>query len=158
MLDILKPVVYLMERSQAINVPPWKIITWFLQVKEVLKKCEANLKEVEVGAAPSKELFPKLSKHWEELIPTTNDEEDNDDEDNEPDPGTFQGMPLLIGWLVVGEESKVVGENNSKKQTIHTWEARSPKECITDLITFCQNLRVALLNSNSIQQSYSRAS
>lgn len=79
-----------MERSQAINVPPWKIITWFSQVKEVLKKCEANLKEVEAGAAPSKELFPKLSKHWEELIPTTNDEEDNDDEDNEPDPGTFQ--------------------------------------------------------------------
>lgn len=54
-------------------------------------------------------------------------------------------MPLLIGWLVVGEES-IAGEKNSKKKTIYTWEARTPKECIINLIEFCHNLRVALLD------------
>ena len=84
MLDILKPVVSLMVKSQAVNVPPWKIISWYSQSNANLLKCEDNLKEIEAGAKRSKDLFPKLSKHWEELTPGTID---NDDE---PDPGTFQ--------------------------------------------------------------------
>ena len=84
MLDILKPVVSLMVKSQAVIVPPWKIISWYSQSNAILLKCEDNLKEIEAGAKPSKDLFPKLSKHWEELTPGTID---NDDE---PDPGTFQ--------------------------------------------------------------------
>ena len=84
MLDILKPVVSLMVKSQAVNVPPWKIISWYSQSNAILLKCEDNLKEIEAGAKPSKDLFPKLSKHWEELTPGTID---NDDE---PDPGTYQ--------------------------------------------------------------------
>ena len=73
-----------MVKSQAVNVPPWKIISWYSQSNAILLKCEDNLKEIEAGAKPSKDLFPKLSKHWEELTPGTID---NDDE---PDPGTFQ--------------------------------------------------------------------
>ena len=51
-------------------------------------------------------------------------------------------MPLLHGWLVVAEETNV--SNDGKKQTVYTWDARCPKECVADLIMFCQNLRAAL--------------
>ena len=53
----------------------------------------------------------------------------------------FQGVPLLIGWLAVDQATEV---NDGKKQTIYTWGARSPKDCIPDLVSFCHNLRVAL--------------
>ncbi len=42
---------------------------------------------------------------------------------------------------MVSQDTEV---NDGKKQTIYTWDARSPKDCIPDLISFCQNLRVAL--------------
>ena len=42
-------------------------MTWFTRLKEVLKKIEVNLKEVQMGSEPSKELLPKLSLHLEEL-------------------------------------------------------------------------------------------
>ena len=52
-----------------------------------------------------------------------------------------QGVPLLTGWLVVGEDTEV---RNGKRKTTYTWDARSPQECIDDLITLCQDLRAAL--------------
>ena len=60
------------------------LMVFTVRCDAILLKCEDNLKEIEAGAKPSKDLFPKLSKHWEEPTPGTID---NDDE---PDPGTFQ--------------------------------------------------------------------
>ena len=45
---------------------------------------------------PSKDLFPTLSKHWEELVPNKDAEENGDDEDDEADPGTFQVLLLHV--------------------------------------------------------------
>ena len=84
----MKPVILLMLRTQAVNVPPWKIAIWFKRVLDILQKIETNLKEVQAGSQPCKELLPKRSKHWEEL---TSSEEDVDDEDEDStNSNTFQ--------------------------------------------------------------------
>ena len=80
---MLQPVVTLMLRTQAVNLPPWKIVTWFVRLKEIMKLIESHLKAVEEGAKPSNETLHKLSKHWEEL---TSSEDDEDEEYC----GTFQ--------------------------------------------------------------------
>ena len=53
----------------------------------------------------------------------------------------MQGVPVLAGWLVVDETTKV---QNGKRQTIYTWDARSSKDCIKDLVTLCEDLQVGL--------------
>ena len=83
-LDVLRPVILLMLRTQAVNLPPWKIVTWFARVMEILKKIEANLKDLQSGSKPCKELLPKLSEHWEEFNVT------KDDDDSTTEGGTFQ--------------------------------------------------------------------
>jgi hypothetical protein len=83
-LDIVKPVVSLMIRAQAVNLPPWKIVTWYSRVKESLERCEAELKKVEAGSKPCKKFLPKLLEHWEEIFDTEEEDED------ERQPGTFQ--------------------------------------------------------------------
>lgn len=93
MLDIVKPVVSLMIRTQAVNLPPWKIINWYSQVKEFLESCEEELKEVKTGSKPSKEFLPKLSEHWEEIA-TEYDED-------ERQPGTFQVCILFVFLMQV---------------------------------------------------------
>ena len=87
MLDIVKPVVSLMIRAQAVNLPPWKIVAWYSRVKESLERCEAELRNVEAGSKPCKKFLPKLSQHWEEILDT---EEDEDEDEDERQPGTFQ--------------------------------------------------------------------
>jgi hypothetical protein len=82
-----------MIRSQAVDVQPWKIHAWYTQLNTLLEAFEANLQDVEDGEMPSSQLFPKLSKHWEELVPTK-DGEAGDDNDEE-DPGSFQ---VLLEW------------------------------------------------------------
>ena len=77
-----------MIRTQAVNLPPYKIIKWYSQVKECLVRYEAELKKVDAGSKPSKEFLLKLSEHWEEITDTA--ASDDDDETEEPQPGTFQ--------------------------------------------------------------------
>ncbi len=67
MLDLLKPVVSLMVRAQTVNLPPWKIISWFSRVGKILEKCKEELKKVAAGAQPSKSILPKLAEHWQEI-------------------------------------------------------------------------------------------
>ena len=81
-LDVLRPVILLMLRTQAVNIPPWKIVTWYSRVIEILKSVEEELKKVKEGAKPLPGLLKRLSEHWDEL---NNSEEENDD-----DCGTFQ--------------------------------------------------------------------
>lgn len=47
----------------------------------------------------------------------------------------------MPGWLVTNETTEV---RNGKRATTYTWDARSPYDCITDLIVLCKNLRVGL--------------
>ena len=47
--------------------------------------------------------------------------------------------------MVVAEETNVSNvSNDGKEQTIYTWDARCAKECVADLIMFCQNLCAVL--------------
>ena len=39
-LNLMKPVVLLMVRPQTVNLPPWKIISWFSRVGKILEKCQ----------------------------------------------------------------------------------------------------------------------
>ena len=66
-LDLLKPVVLLMVRAQTVNLPPWKIISWFSRVGKILEKCQEELEKVTAGAQPSKSILPKLAEHWQEI-------------------------------------------------------------------------------------------
>ena len=86
-LDVLQPVILLTLKTQSVNLPPWKIVTWFRRVIKILKELEANLVAMEAGAKPSEQKLPKLSKHWEELTPPTGSEDEGEDE---LDHGTFQ--------------------------------------------------------------------
>ena len=90
MLDVMKPVILLMLTTQAVNVPPWKIVIWFERVLDILQKIETNLKDVQAGFQPSKELLPKLSKHWEELTYSEEGGDDDEDSTSDADIGTFQ--------------------------------------------------------------------
>ena len=38
MIDVMKPAVTLMVKSQALSVPPWKIVAWFPRVTALLSK------------------------------------------------------------------------------------------------------------------------
>lgn len=62
---------------------------------------------------------------------------------------TSQGVPLLFGWLVVGHTTEI---NHGKKKTTYDWDARSLKDCIPDLITFCQNARFNLAVPTAAQK------
>ena len=86
-LDVLQPVILLMLKTQSVNLPPWKIVTWFRRVIKILKELEANLVAMEAGAKPSEQKLLKLSKHWEELTPPASSEDEGEDE---VDYGNFQ--------------------------------------------------------------------
>ena len=85
-----------MIKSQAVNTPVWEISVWFPKVMEHMEKVEAHLAAVKYGALPSANLLPKLSENWESISEYSEDDEDKH--------GIFQGVELLEGWMLVGEE------------------------------------------------------
>ena len=93
-LDVLRPSVTLMIKCQAVNLPPWKVVSWFPRVIDLLERIRTNLEEVRAGENPSKELLPTLSKHWEELTSLRNDEDDSEvGEDGDDEVvGSFHGL------------------------------------------------------------------
>ena len=144
-LDILNPAVSLMIKCQSVNLPSWKIVTWFPKLMVRLTSIEDNLQRVLNGANPDKNVLPKLCKHWNDISL------DNSEE------CTFQGEELLESWIVVGQETvdqveegagedsrdKIAKKRKGKKQakTVYNWEARAPTDCISDLSTLCKELR-----------------
>lgn len=85
-----------MLRGQAVNLPPWKIVTWFSRLIEMLKKVEASLEAVQAGETPDCDTLPKLSEHWGDLTRVNGDDdyEDDDGDDNE-DRNTFQVITYI---------------------------------------------------------------
>ena len=90
-----------MIKSQAVNLPTWKIISWYAHMKQVLEKCEIELKEILDGTDSSVELFLKLSKHWEKLNPNQPGDQ------AEPNPGSFQVLPTLFNLFKVARTTVV---------------------------------------------------
>ena len=147
MVDNQKPAlvrpVTLMIKAQSVNLPSWKIVTWFPKLMDKLSFIEDNLEIMLDGANPDKDLLPKLYKHWDE-ISLENAEE-----------CTFQGETLLESWIVVSQETVNPVEDDthtsSKKKKgkkrakiVYNWEARSVNDCISDLKILCNELRLNL--------------
>lgn len=92
---------------QAVNLPSWKIVTWFPQLINKLLDIENNLEMILEGDIPNQDLLPKLSKHWDEISL------------EEAEDCMFQGEKLLESWIVVGQETVEtieVPEVGKKKQ------------------------------------------
>lgn len=132
-----------MIKSQAVNLPPWKIVKWFPKVTSYLEKCIDQLKQVPIGETPSKLLLPTLHKHWQELT----SEEGRTDEDSDDElefAGSFRGIPLLPAWLVVDKHEQDQNTKTGKKKKLYTWAARTPEDCLEDMITLSSELKDAL--------------
>lgn len=144
-LDVMKPAILLMIKSQAVNLPPWKIVSWLPRVLHILGKINVELHNLrnEVIEIPNEDLLPKLHMHWEEMKGKDVDEED-DNEDDEDEERTFCGMLLYDGWMVVGQETVVIppvrGQGRGRRETVYRWEARSRNDCLDDLMVLCQEL------------------
>ncbi len=143
-LDVMKPAILLIIKSQALNLLPWKIVGWLPHVLDILEKAELELDNLQHGRIeiPNKELLPKLHKHWEEL-------KDKEDEET-----TFFDMVLLDGWLVVDEEAVVVSPvrgRRREREVLYNWVARSPDDCLRDLQVLCQEMK------NGLQVRYDNA-
>ncbi len=136
-LDIMKPAVTLMIKSQGLNVPPWKIVTWFPKMIAVLDDMKNELEKLKNGntVKPNSQILPTLAMHWEDLT-----------HDNISD-CHFQGIEVLEGWLVVEQHNnpdQMDRYGQRRRQTLFEWEARSPKDCLGDLILLCQELKTRL--------------
>ena len=140
-----------MIKSQALSVPRWKIVVWFQRMIDILSSIKDELERLKNAEllVPNSSLLPKLAKHWEELT--------REDLEN----CTFQEIEVYPGWLVVDErneprEASADGRGKRQKKTI-TWEARSPEDCIEDLLQLSQELQRTLttrydnLNTDSIK-------
>ena len=121
-----------MVQCQAVNVAPWKIIGWFPRVVKNLNGIEESLASVLEGDAPNKDLLPKLAKHWEELS------------HERAEDCCFQDTPVLEGWLVVGQEKVDEQLGRATQSTVYNWSARTPSECIEDLLVLCRELKEGL--------------
>ena len=105
-----------MIKSQAVNLPPWKIVSLFARVIDLLERVQSNLEAVRAGGNPSVHLLPTLSEYWAELSSLENDEDDDEDGDDNVIVGSFHDVPVLHGWLMVGE--KVEHGAGGKKQVM----------------------------------------
>ena len=138
-LDVMKPVILLMIKSQALNLLPWKIVGWLPRVLDILEKAKLKLDNLRHGRIeiPDEELLPKLHDHWEELK----------DKDNEE--STFFDMVLLDGWLVVDQEAVLVSPVSGRRraqqrEVLYNWVARSPNDCLSDVKVLCQEMKDGL--------------
>lgn len=99
-LDIMEPVIDLMLRAQALNTPIWKLKLWWPTVKAKLIKAGRG----------EPEAFPMLQKVQSILKPD----------------GSFKGVTLLKGWLIVKDDGPDAGENR------FTWKMREQRDIKED--------------------------
>ena len=105
-----------MTRTQAVNLPPWKLPVWFSKIDDHLQKVIENLKSLASEDEQTDPfLLPRLAENWENLTEES---------------GSFRGVDLLPGWLVTNiEEEEEEEEENSessrkKRRKKYTWIAR----------------------------------
>ena len=90
------------------------------------------------------DLFPKLYVRWDAI---KDPEEDEDTEEH----GTFQDIPLWVGWLTASEETINEQSKFRRKQTVYNWNACTSDECLSDLAILCRNLK------NGLETCFSKA-
>ena len=110
-LDIMEPVIDLMLRAQALDTPIWKLKLWWPNVK-------AQLMNASRGES---EALPRLNKALPTLKPG----------------GSFKGVTLLEGWLIVKDDGAQAGENRFK------WKAREDSDVKADRERLARDLAAA---------------
>ena len=107
-LDVLKPAILLMIKCQAVNIPPWKIVSWLPRLISILEAIKMDLLTLCHGdiVLGSRDLLPTLKNHWEEI----NGEEHY-----------FFGISLNDCWLVVDQETIRRGAEGRQEQCITEW-------------------------------------
>ena len=110
-IDVFDAVVLLMTRTQAVNLPPWKLPAWFSKIDDHLQKVIENLKSLASEDEQTDPfLLPRLAENWENLTEES---------------GSFRGVDLLPGWLVTNIEEEQNSESSRKKKSKKcTWIAR----------------------------------
>ena len=57
-----------MTQTQAVNLPPWKLLIWFFKIDDHLQKLNEDLKSLASKDEQTKPfLFPRLAENWENL-------------------------------------------------------------------------------------------
>ena len=121
-VDILRPIVLMMVRAQAVDLPPWKIPVWFNRLIRVLDTTEKELRFPEKFSNSSTNL-QNLASNWEDI---TRYEDDDDEKERE---GIFKGVYMLPGWMIVETTKKKTTEN---PDTIDDANVLSAEENDTD--------------------------
>ena len=90
-----------MTRTQALNLPPWKLPVWFSKIDDHLQKVIENLKSL---ASEDEQTFllPRLAENWEILTEES---------------GSFRGVDLLSGLLITNIEEEENSESSRKKKS-----------------------------------------
>ena len=134
-LDVMKPAILLMIKSQALTLPPWKIVAWSPHVLHVLEDVEMELEQLRTERVqiPDGNL-PKLNNHWKNLTKENVEE------------CTFHDMEVLDGWMVIDQETAVVSpvRGQRRKETVYNWVARFQDDCLRDLVVLCQEMKSGL--------------
>ena len=94
-----------MTRTQAVNLPPWKLLVWFSKIDDHLQKVIENLKSLASEDGQTNPfLLPHLAENWENLTEES---------------GSFREVDLLPGWVVTNIEEEENSESSRKKQVIN---------------------------------------
>ena len=89
-----------MTRTQAVNLPPWKLPVWFSKIDDHLQKVIANLKSL---ASEDEQTFllRHLAENWEILTEES---------------GLFRRVDLLSGLLITNIDEEENSESSRKKK------------------------------------------
>ena len=115
-IDILSPLMNMMVLVQGVGNFIWSVVQFWPKVRRKLLNVITELETNSQSNDPSfsKELFPKLNKHFDKLK--------YEDAYN----CEFQGVTLTPGWMVISSTDPVTGDKS------FTWDDRSVDDCITN--------------------------
>ena len=103
-IDVLSKPMEMMIKSQSLDQYLWSVTKWVKGILSVMKREIDKQISFPEKVTLKKELFPKLSEHYEDL----NEEEAKD--------CTFKGVALSPDWLVTSETVSEEVESISKKK------------------------------------------
>uniref|UniRef100_A0A7M6DPB1 Uncharacterized protein n=2 Tax=Clytia hemisphaerica TaxID=252671 RepID=A0A7M6DPB1_9CNID len=135
--DVLRPIVLMMVRCQAVDLPLWKVPTWFHRMIRQLESTAEEVKKRE-GFCSSLNLT-YLGENWKSL--TANEKNKRSEK-----LGTFKNVDVIKGWLVTDKgtvESEAADTKKTKKKQ-YTWKYRSSEECLSDLVTLAKEAKTLI--------------
>jgi len=115
-IDAVTPLVKLMEASQNLQTPGWRIVPNGARTLAIMNEMLEDLQGTDEEWGVSPNLWSQLSKHTHEILQKT-----------------FKGTDLVDGWLIENTATQ-------KSKKMLNWRCRQTFDCKTDLIEFLTNL------------------